>query len=247
MKNKKLNKKERKRSAFLQFYKECVVERTKKITADDCSCVKFYEIFRYWCNTYLKNKDLYAIECRNCVKRLLQFIGKGCIIKTNGGYSYYKDITLKDELLEEYNKFIQEQNDTSSSIPSKPNEMVVAYINSNDYYLDCDKEQIEAINRYCEKKHYQLNKIYSDITKKMFIDTDYKKLIDAVCKKLVSKIIVYDFQVLATVNNCSNGLNHFLAILSSNDCKIELVDPYIDVLDESTDWLKKYTNYSEVD
>lgn len=186
----------------------------------------------------MENPDLYDIECRSCVKRLLEMLGKDNIIKTNGGYNYYKDITLKEEVLKEFNVNVNNIEDVSKSC-LKDKEKVVIYLNSNEY-LDSKEIQTELMNNYCKNKNYEITKVYFDADAVGFIGTDYKNLLEAVCKKTVSKIIIYDFLTLAISTGCGNGLNHFLTILSSNNCKLELVDSYVDDLNDSTDWLKEY-------
>lgn len=80
-------------NSFLSFYKECVIDRPSKKIEDKCTVKKFYNVYRAWCKD---NNNGFA-ESKQEVQRLLENMGKGSKIKTNGGYFFYRTITLNRE------------------------------------------------------------------------------------------------------------------------------------------------------
>ena len=87
-------------NSFLKFYKECVIDRPHDKIEDECTVKKLYDIYREWCKD---NNSGYA-ESKQEVHKLLKDMGKGAKIKTNGGYFFYKDITLNRETKTTYEK-----------------------------------------------------------------------------------------------------------------------------------------------
>lgn len=86
-------------NSFLAFMDECVIDRpTNKRINDKCTTAKFYDVYKAWCKD---NNNGYT-ESKGEVKKLLKEQGKGEIIKTNGGNTYYKSITLSKEAKKEY-------------------------------------------------------------------------------------------------------------------------------------------------
>ena len=85
--------------SFLLFMKECVIDREiyGRIT-DDCTTAKFYKVYEAWC---IDNNNGYK-ESKKEVNKILNELGKGEIKKTNGGYTYYKAITLTEEAKQDY-------------------------------------------------------------------------------------------------------------------------------------------------
>ena len=87
-------------NSFLSFYRECVIDRPSKKVQDECTVKKFYDIYREWCKD---NNNGYS-ESKQEIHKLLVDMGKGTKIKTNGGYYFYKDITLNRETKTTYEK-----------------------------------------------------------------------------------------------------------------------------------------------
>ena len=85
--------------SFLLFMEECVVERTGTGINDECTCRKLYDVYREWCK--INNNKGYH-ETKGEVFNLLDRIGKGERVKTNGGYWFFKDITLSEDAKQEY-------------------------------------------------------------------------------------------------------------------------------------------------
>lgn len=85
--------------SFLRFMDECVIERTGHGIDDECTCRKLYDVYREWCKIN-SNKGYH--ETKGEVFKILENMGKGERIKTNGGYWYFKDITLSDDTKKEY-------------------------------------------------------------------------------------------------------------------------------------------------
>lgn len=85
--------------SFLRFMDECVIERTGHGIDDECTCRKLYDVYREWCK--INNNKGYH-ETKGEVFKILENMGKGERIKTNGGYWYFKDITLSDDTKKEY-------------------------------------------------------------------------------------------------------------------------------------------------
>jgi len=85
---------------FLQFMDECVIDRPHpgKIE-DDYTCRKFYDVYKEW---HKQNCKEGHYETKGEVFKLLNKIGKGDRIKTKNGYWYFKDITINDEIKNEY-------------------------------------------------------------------------------------------------------------------------------------------------
>lgn len=87
-------------NSFLSFYNECVIDRPNKKIQDECTVKKFYDIYREWCKD---NNNGYA-ESKQDIHKVLIEKGKGTKIKTNGGYYFYKDITINRETKTTYEK-----------------------------------------------------------------------------------------------------------------------------------------------
>lgn len=85
--------------SFLSFYKECVIERPNKGKIEDhCTTARLYKVYEAWC---IDNNNGYK-ETNQEVKKILKKLGKGETKKTNGGYDYYKAITLSNEAKRDY-------------------------------------------------------------------------------------------------------------------------------------------------
>lgn len=86
--------------SFLLFMEDCVVDRPiSGIINDDCTTRKFYEVYREWCKFNVRSGKS---ETKKEINSLLNNMGKGERIKTNSGYWYYRDITLSDDVKQEY-------------------------------------------------------------------------------------------------------------------------------------------------
>lgn len=85
--------------SFRAFYKECVIPRPNPDKIEDhCTTARLYKIYEAWCKD---NNNGYK-ESRQEVKKILKEMGKGETKKTNGGYDYYKAITLSQETKKDY-------------------------------------------------------------------------------------------------------------------------------------------------
>lgn len=85
--------------SFLAFYKECIVPRPNlKRIEDHCTTARLYKVYEAWCND---NNNGHK-ESNQEVKKILKEMGKGETKKTNGGYTYYKAITLSKEAKQDY-------------------------------------------------------------------------------------------------------------------------------------------------
>ena len=61
----------------------------------------FYDTYKEWCKV---NNGGYA-QSKKEMKKMLRDMGKGEIIHTNGGYDYFKDITLSLRAKKEYDVY----------------------------------------------------------------------------------------------------------------------------------------------
>lgn len=85
--------------SFLSFIDECVVERPKNETIkDQCTVKVFYETYKEWCKV---NNNGFCNTKRE-MKKMLEDLGKGEIIHTNGGYDYFKYVTISNRARIEY-------------------------------------------------------------------------------------------------------------------------------------------------
>ena len=100
--------------SFLKFYKECVIDRPNDKIEDNCTIKIFYDIYREWCKD---NNNGYA-ESKQEVHKLLVAMGKGTKIKTNGGYCFYKEITLSRETKTTYEKIYGTVEEYCENIPN---------------------------------------------------------------------------------------------------------------------------------
>lgn len=88
--------------SFLSFLEECVVDRPKgEPIKDKCTVKVFYDTYKEWCKV---NNGGYA-QSKKEMKKMLRDMGKGEIIHTNGGYDYFKDITLSLRAKKEYDVY----------------------------------------------------------------------------------------------------------------------------------------------
>ena len=97
---KEVNKKYRvENDSFLSFLEECVVDRPKgEPIKDQCTVKVFYETYKEWCKA---NNNGYC-QTKKEMKQMLIDMDKGEIIHTNGGYDYFKDVTISDKARIEY-------------------------------------------------------------------------------------------------------------------------------------------------
>ncbi len=85
--------------SFLSFYEECIADRpANKPIKDNCTIKAIYEVYREWCKV---NNGGYS-QTKREMKKMLVDMGKGEELHTNGGYDYFKYITLKPEAIKEY-------------------------------------------------------------------------------------------------------------------------------------------------
>lgn len=85
--------------SFLSFMDECVIDRPKGQTIkDQCTVKVFYETYKEWCKV---NNSGFSNTKRE-MKKMLEDLGKGEIIHTNGGYDYFKYVTISDRARIEY-------------------------------------------------------------------------------------------------------------------------------------------------
>ena len=85
--------------SFLSFYEECIVDRPKnKPIKDDCTIKMMYEVYREWCRV---NNGGYC-QTKKEMKQMLTDMGKGEQAHRNGGYDYFKYVTLSQTALREY-------------------------------------------------------------------------------------------------------------------------------------------------
>lgn len=87
--------------SFLSFLEECVVDRPKgEPIKDKCTIKVFYDTYKEWCKV---NNGGYS-QTKREMKKMLEDMGKGEVIHTNGGYDYFKDITLSERAKNEYSE-----------------------------------------------------------------------------------------------------------------------------------------------
>ncbi len=85
--------------SFLSFYEECLVDRPEnEPIKDKCTVKIIYQTYKEWCKA---NNGGYA-QTKKEMKKMLTDMGKGEIIHTNGGYDYFKYITLSLRAKKEY-------------------------------------------------------------------------------------------------------------------------------------------------
>lgn len=86
-------------NSFLSFMQECVIDReTYGKIEDNCTTVRLYRVYEAWTKD---NNNGYK-ETKREVNKILNKLGKGETKKTNGGYTYYKAITLSKEAKQDY-------------------------------------------------------------------------------------------------------------------------------------------------
>lgn len=100
--------------SFLAFMKECVIDRPNPDKIEDhCTTARLYKIYEAWCKD---NNNGYK-ESRQEVKKILKEMGKGETKKTNGGYDYYKAITLSQETKKDYEQIYYDFDYNRNDIP----------------------------------------------------------------------------------------------------------------------------------
>ncbi len=85
--------------SFLKFYDECIIERKPNLKIKDfCTCGKIYEVYRLYCRD---NNNSYCNK-KSEVKEILTKMGKEERISSMNHNEYYKYLTLKPEVIKEY-------------------------------------------------------------------------------------------------------------------------------------------------
>lgn len=100
--------------SFRAFYKECVIDRPNPDKIEDhCTTARLYKVYEAWCKD---NNNGYK-ESKQEVKKILEEMGKAEIKKTNGGYNYYKAITLSKETKKDYEQIYYDFDYNRNDIP----------------------------------------------------------------------------------------------------------------------------------
>ncbi len=144
--------------SFLSFLEECIIDRDKKEPIKDkCTVKVIYNAYKEWCKI---NNGGYC-QSKKEMKKMLNDLGKGDIIHTNGGFDYFKDITLsigakmdyceeyknytaddpaQIEILQEGFNFLQEENksvtDTEKQPATEEKSTMEEKSTSEEYYLN---------------------------------------------------------------------------------------------------------------
>lgn len=119
-------------NSFLSFYKECVIDRPSDKIEDNCTVKIFYDIYREWCKD---NNNGYA-EGKQEIHKLLVDMGKGEKKKTNGGYYFYKKITLNRETKTTYEKIYGTVEEYCENVPIFEDITNTTDISNLDLYID---------------------------------------------------------------------------------------------------------------
>ena len=88
----------------IAFYHECMMEREDGKISDQCTTVKVYDVYKAWCADNNHGYFKTAREFRNTLAEHLNTSFADMTVRRGKGGTFYRSITLKDEVKAHYHK-----------------------------------------------------------------------------------------------------------------------------------------------
>ena len=91
-------------NTVIAFYHECMMEREDGKITDQCTTGKVYDVYKAWCADNNHGYYKTAREFRNTLAEHLNTSFADMTVRRGKGGTFYRSITLKDEVKEHYHK-----------------------------------------------------------------------------------------------------------------------------------------------